>query len=281
MRLRNILINRYWVFFVNEYKAADFFKFKYNGEIRWYKHPNEFYWSLEDNMLKIYDVNKNLKAELSFTYDSDEKCIIEGVYLDDPENVKFRFESPSKDYKPKNFSPTRDTYPNMEIGDHTYGIPDIIDGPHGEIVIGKFCSIAVGVSIVAANHNINYVSTYPFKTIWNPQWRSLDGISDHTSKGKTIIGNDVWIGKSAFIMNGVNIGDGVVIGAGSIVTKDVPPYAVVAGNPAKILKFRFEQHIIDKLLKISWWNWEDEKIDDFLHLIMSEDVNTFIQKVEN
>ncbi|GAL96068.1 hypothetical protein ATR1_011c0001, partial [Acetobacter tropicalis] len=209
-----------------------------------------------------------------------EKCIIKGEFLDDPENIKFCFESPSKEYRPKKFSPTKDAYPHMKIGDHTYGIPDIIDGPHGEVVIGKFCSIAVGVSIVAANHNMNFASTYPFKTIWNEQWRFLGDILDHTSKGKTTIGNDVWIGKSAFIMNGVKIGSGAVIGAGSVVTKDIPPYAIVGGNPAKLLRFRFGEHIINKLLQIKWWDWEDEKIDDFLPLIMSENVELFIQKAE-
>lgn len=280
MSLRNVLTSRYWIFFVNDHKAADYFKFKYNGEIRGYKHPNEFYWSLDEDILSIYDINKNVKAKLRFTSNSDEQCAIEGVFLDDPENIKFRFESPSKEYKPKNFSPTKDTYPHMQIGDHTYGIPDIIDGPHGEVIIGKFCSIAIGVSIVAANHNIKFVSTYPFKTIWNDQWRFLGDVSDHTSKGKTVIGNDVWIGKSAFIMNGVTIGDGAVIGAGSVVTKDIPPYAVVGGNPARVLKFRFEQHIINKLLQIKWWDWDEETIDDFLPLIMSENIELFVQKAE-
>lgn len=280
MNLRNILINRYWIFFVNEHKAADFFKFKYNGEIRGYRHPNEFYWSLENDTLLIYDINKVLKAQLKFISNINEEVIIEGAFLDDPENIKFSFKSPSIQYGPKRFAPTKDVYPNMDIGDHTYGIPDMIDGQYGDIIIGKFCSIAIGVSIVGANHNINYTSTYPFKTIWNDQWMSMNNVSEHISKGKTVIGNDVWIGKSAFIMNGIKIGDGSVIGAGAVVTKDVPPYAVVGGNPAKIIKFRFEDNIINKLLKIKWWNWSDEKIDDFLPLIMSENIDLFIQKAE-
>lgn len=280
MNLRDVLISRSWMFFVNDNKVADYFKFKYNGEIRGYKHPNEFYWSLDDDVLSIYDINKKAKSKLKFTFNSDEYCAIEGVFLDDPQNIKFRFESPNREYKTKIFSPTKDTYPHMQIGDHTYGIPDIIDASYGEVIIGKFCSIAIGVSIVAANHNIKFVSSYPFKTIWNDQWRPLEEVSDHTSKGKTIIGNDVWIGKAAFIMNGVTIGDGAVIGAGSVVTKDVPPYAVIGGNPARLLKLRFEPHIINKLLQIKWWDWDEEKIDDFLPLIMSENIKIFIQKAE-
>lgn len=281
MDLRKVLISRYWIFLVNGHRAAEYFKFKYNGEIRGYKHPNEFYWSLNSDLLKIYDINKNLRAELTFSCITERECVLEGKFLDDPENIKFRFESPSLEYHPPSFSPTRDNYPHMNIGDHTYGIPDIIDGPYGEVIIGKYCSIAIGVSIVAANHNVKFVSAYPFKTIWNDQWRFLGDISDHTSKGKTVIGNDVWIGKSAFIMNGVSIGDGAVIGAGSVVTKNVPPYAIVGGNPAKVIKLRFEENIIDQLLKIKWWNWSEEKVDEFLPLMMSENIELFIQKASN
>nr|WP_274708021.1 CatB-related O-acetyltransferase [Arthrobacter sp. H16F315] len=107
-------------------------------------------------------------------------------------------------------------------------------------------------------------------------WPSATGISDHTSRGAVIIGNDVWIGASAFISSGVTVGHGAVIAAHAVVTKDVPPYAVVGGNPAKVIKYRFEPGIVEQLLDVAWWDWPDETIDANLPLMLRGSTEDFI-----
>lgn len=274
---KDLFTKRYWVFYNNEHEVARYFRFKNNGEIGGYKHQNEQYWSMENEQIYIYDNNKNKKTILNFIQKTEDLWVLEGFFIDNPD-IKFLFQSPSQHYKPEPFAPTREHYPHLDIGDHTYGIPDIIDPGYDSIKIGKYCSIASGTSIICGNHNTKFVSTYPFKSIWNHHWRHLDYVNDHISKGKTIIGNDVWIGKSSFITSGVIVGDGAIIAAGSVVTKDVPPYAIVGGNPAKVVKYRFNQEQISKLLQIKWWDWDEDKIDDALLLMMSEDIDTFINK---
>lgn len=171
-------------------------------------------------------------------------------------NILFRIE--------KRFPNTKISFANISkgnitIGDFTYGkLFGIKCFKESDIVrIGKFCSIASLVYIFGGGeHNTNLISTYPFKKFF----KKFEIDPNVTSKGPTIIGNDVWIGMNAIILSGVNIGDGSIIGAGSIVTKDVPPYAIVAGNPARIIRYRFDNSSIEKLMKIQWWNWPLEKI---------------------
>lgn len=124
--------------------------------------------------------------------------------------------------------------------------------------IGAFCSIAEEVLFLCrANHPTQFVSTFPFRALMT---KSMVAYSDLVVNGPTEIGNDVWIGRRAIIMPGITIGDGAVVGAGSIVTKDVAPYAIVAGNPAKLIRNRFTDDQIARLLAIRWWEWSDEKI---------------------
>lgn len=148
---------------------------------------------------------------------------------------------------------------NISVGNNT-----TINGPGTEfyssvskIKIGSFCSIARHTAIQDHNHNIKNITTYFIKYhVFKESNRS----SDLVSKGDVVIGNDVWIGTQCVILSGVTIGDGAVIAANSVVTKDVPPYAIVGGTPAKVLQYRFTQEIIDKLLEIKWWDWDIEKI---------------------
>lgn len=166
---------------------------------------------------------------------------------------------------------------NTKIGDHTYGIPRIINaGEEGSLNIGKFCSISNDVTfILNSEHNTNWVSTYPFPVF--RFWHAF-GIKGHPkSKGGIIVGNDVWIGFGSTILDGVTIGDGAVIGACSVVTMDVPPYAIVGGSPAKIIRMRFKEKTIANLLRIGWWNWPKEKIESNLKLICSKDIERFIK----
>lgn len=138
-------------------------------------------------------------------------------------------------------------YSNIPIGKYTYGHKFVRD----DIIqsIGAFCSIAIKQTVVPNIHPIQYVST----------WDALIPHDSAPVKHSTIIGNDVWIGTGCTIFNNVKIGDGAIIGAGSIVRKDIPPYAIVVG-PSCIVKYRFPKEIIDKLLVMKWWDWPDEKI---------------------
>ena len=152
---------------------------------------------------------------------------------------------------------------NCEIGEFTYGIPLIRDWNDGtKLSIGKFCSIADEVQIfLGGGHHYEYISTYPFNTMLFPELVD-EHILDRTSNGDVIIGNDVWIGMNAIILSGVEIGNGAVIAAGSVVVKNVPPYAIVGGNPAKLIKFRFHDFKISYLEDLKWWDWPIEKIKE-------------------
>lgn len=166
------------------------------------------------------------------------------------------------------------------IGDHTYGKPRVLHwGEDATLTIGKYCSIADNVTIfLGGNHRIDWVSTYPFNVLSDcfPIAKEITG--HPSSKGDVVIGNDVWIGEGVVILSGVSIGDGAVIGTRAVVTKDVPPYAVVVGVPAKIKKYRFPAEYIEKLEKISWWEWSDEKVNLNVKSLCNNDIEKFINE---
>ncbi|TJV70721.1 MAG: CatB-related O-acetyltransferase [Mesorhizobium sp.] len=150
----------------------------------------------------------------------------------------------------------RKPYPGryVTVGRKTYGV-DVANvfqaTAEAPVTIGSYCSIAAGVLFIAAGeHPMSLVSTYPFA-----------GADRDLTKGPITVGNDVWIGSRAIVLSGVTIGHGAIVGAGSVVTKDVPPYAVVAGNPARLIRHRFEPEVIADLLAIRWWDWSDDKIE--------------------
>lgn len=179
---------------------------------------------------------------------------------------------------------TRDLphYKRYNIGEYTYGSPTVLYGREeggGDLVIGKFCSIAEDVVILlGGNHRIDWVTTYPF----NKLMEEFSGIKGHpTTKGDVIIGNDVWIGYKSLILSGVKIGDGAVIAACSVVTKDVEPYTIVAGNPAKPIRRRFSDEIINRLLAIQWWNKDINIIKKYIPLMLSQDIEKFLTAIEN
>lgn len=144
-----------------------------------------------------------------------------------------------------------------KVGRHTYGNPIIYRGA-GDLRIGAFCSIGMGVKIVTGEeHRTDWVSQFPFPHFF-PEAASIPNWV--VTKGDVIIGNDVWIGTGALILSGVRIGDGAVVGANAVVTRDVMPYAIVAGNPARLVRYRFDRRTVGELLRTRWWDWPDEKI---------------------
>lgn len=165
----------------------------------------------------------------------------------------------------------------FQVGDHTYGNPKVVSRGEGtSLRIGKYCSIATGVTIfLGSEHRVDWVSTYPFPFLWE-EARTIQG--HPATRGDVVIGSDVWIGHGATLLSGVNIGDGAAIGACSLVARDVPPYAIVAGNPAQVVRYRFQEETVRALLNIRWWDWPDEKVRAHVGLICSPSVDAFIRE---
>lgn len=164
-------------------------------------------------------------------------------------------------------------YKKFDIGEYTYGRPNVF-GDEATLKIGKFCSLAMNTTIyLGAEHQTKWVTTYPFFA----KFKEASGTSN-TTKGNVVIGNDVWLADGVLVLSGVSIGDGAVVAARSVVTKDVKPYEIVGGNPAKHIKYRFTEDQIDKLLKIKWWDWEIDKIKSNFELILCDDIDRFINK---
>ncbi|CRD61381.1 CatB-related O-acetyltransferase [Stenotrophomonas indicatrix] len=166
--------------------------------------------------------------------------------------------------------------PRITVGRYTYGPPQFkIWGENERIDIGAFCSIAEGVIIFGGGeHRLDWVTTYPLRIALNSPGAGKDG-HPH-SKGPTVIGNDVWIGYGAMVVSGVTVGNGACIGAGAVVSKDVPPYAVVAGNPARVVRMRFDEQTIARLQQIRWWEWPVERIRAFESLLCADDIGAFV-----
>lgn len=177
--------------------------------------------------------------------------------------------------------------PQIIVGDYTY-YDDVEDTANFEknvlylfefmndrLIIGKFCQIATGVRFImnGANHAMDGISTYPFK-VFGKSWGEIP--MNVVSKGDTVIGNDVWIGNNVTIMQGITIGDGAIIGTNSLVTKNVEPYTIVGGNPAKLIRKRFSDKDIDALVKLAWWDWPIEKITENLPAIVAGDVQELV-----
>lgn len=182
------------------------------------------------------------------------------------------------------------TAPNIFVGDYTYydhptdptsfernnvlfNWPEFGD----KLVIGKFCALASGVTFImgSANHRMSSISTYPFN-VFGGAWaeNTPSHLSQLPFKGDIVIGNDAWIGRNSVIMSGVHIGDGAIIAAYSVVTKNVAPYTIVGGNPATVIKKRFDEELIALLLELQWWNFSPEELVDFLPTLCNSDLNS-------
>jgi len=180
--------------------------------------------------------------------------------------------------------------PNIIVGDFTYiadsefesHVTNFYPWSRDKLIIGKFCQIAAGVEFMMndANHQMSAVSTFPFYTLegWNMESPKAE---DMPYKGDTVIGNDVWIGKNAVILPGVHIGDGAIIGANSVVGSEVEPYTIVVGNPAKSIRKRFDDELIDLLEKFKWWDMDIDTINSLIPLITSSDLENVKAELKN
>ncbi|SEK56527.1 CatB-related O-acetyltransferase [Ruminococcus albus] len=188
---------------------------------------------------------------------------------------------PIKGYDKEIYIKPAVTSKNIIVGDFSY-IADSDFESHvthhyewlgDKLIIGKFCQIAAGVEFVmnGANHQMNAVSTFPFYTLegWD---MAPPAVEDLPFKGDTVVGNDVWIGQNAVILPGVHIGDGAIIGANSVVGSDVEPYTIVAGDPAKVLRKRFDDELISLLLAFRWWDKSIEEINSLIPLLTSSNI---------
>lgn len=182
------------------------------------------------------------------------------------------------------------TNPQITVGDYTYyddpedihnferNVLYLFDFIQDRLIIGKFCQIASGVRFImnGSNHSMSGVSSYPFK-IFGQSWGSA--CLDVVNKGDTVVGNDVWIGNSATIMPGITIGHGAIIGTNALVTKDVEPYSIVGGNPAKLIRKRFDDETIHFLLSLAWWDWPVDMITTYVNSITTGDLHA-LKKIE-
>lgn len=184
--------------------------------------------------------------------------------------------------------------PSIEVGDYTI-YNDFISDPrqfeqnnvlyhypinHERLIIGKFCSIACGVKFLfnCANHTLKSLSTYTFPLFYEDWGLEKSNVaSAWDNKGDIVIGNDVWIGFEAVILAGVKIGDGAIIGTRAVVTKDVPPYSIVCGIPAKVIRKRYSPDIIEQLLSLRWWDWTKDRIKRNLPFIMAGNIENMTE----
>ncbi|MGE3955003.1 MAG: CatB-related O-acetyltransferase [Parachlamydiales bacterium] len=176
---------------------------------------------------------------------------------------------------------------NIEVGDYTY-YDDAEHGPETferrnilynfpmtkeRLTIGKFCAIAAETRfMMGGHHKLDAVSTYPFPVFGNG-WEEAYNILELPQKGDIVVGHDVWFGYNSLVMNGVTIGNGAIVGARSVVVKDVPAYSIVAGSPARVVKMRFEERDIERLERIAWWNWDREKLTRHVQLVSALDID--------
>ncbi|MBK6472919.1 MAG: CatB-related O-acetyltransferase [Betaproteobacteria bacterium] len=169
----------------------------------------------------------------------------------------------------------KDRYPQYEIGVGSYG-PLVVKtwGESSTLRIGSYCSFAAGCQILlGGEHRSDWITTYPFNVLLGHH----DLIGQPHSKGNVEIGSDVWVGTNATILSGVTVGDGAIVGAGSVVAKNVEPYAIVVGNPARVIRWRFPNAVISEMLSIRWWDWDRDRLSEALPLLQSDRIDEFIE----
>ena len=243
-----------------------------------------------DKVIKLileFDVNANEFLDLSDRETDD--LMFRAEKADKPDWRRIH-PLKSKDESVVYVKPTLMGVPNIEVGEYTYfdgqnfqkHVTHHYDFIGDKLIIGKFCQIGRGVEFImnGANHQMNSVSTYPFY-IFNGWKQVATKKEDLPYKGDTVIGNDVWIGQNVTFLPGVQVGDGCIIGANAVVASDIPPYSVVVGNPAKVIRKRFDDEMIDLLEKLEWWNKTPNQIQKIIPLLSNSDIRSVKEDIKS
>lgn len=242
-----------------------------------------------DKVIKlIHEFNVNANEFLDLSNQETEYLRLEAEKSDKPDWRRIH-PLKSKDESVVYIKPTLIDCPNIEVGEYTYfdgqnfqrHVTHHYDFIGDKLIIGKFCQIGKGVEFImnGANHQMNSASTYPFY-IFNGWKQNPPKKEDLPYKGDTIIGNDVWIGQNVTFLPGVRVGDGSIIGANAVVTSDIPPYSVVVGNPAKVIRKRFDEELIELLEKLEWWNKTPNQIQKIIPLLSNSDINFVKEEIQ-
>ena len=229
----------------------------------------------------IHEFNVNA-AEFLDLSDAETNKLMDDAHKADKPDWKRIHPLKSRDESVTYIKPTLISTKNIQVGEYTYydgqnftsRVTHHYDFIGDKLIIGKFCQIGKNVEFImnGANHQMNSVSTYPFYIFkgWEQEPPKKEGLP---YKGDTVIGNDVWIGQNVTFLPGVHVGDGCIIGANSVVGSDIPPYSVVVGNPAKVIRKRFDDETIELLEKLEWWNKSEKQIQKLVPILSNGDID--------
>ncbi len=244
------------------------------------------HWLINEDRLEFFDPENELVAYFYQILEASGDYILRGAYLRYPFVGRIMCLERCYQGSVSYVSSSTNKYlrhhiylRGWEIGNHTYGNPTILEPDCGGLTIGNFSSIASTATICLGNHFTTSATTYPFSSLGD-YWPKAPDAPDHVGKGDTIIGSDVWLCEGSILLPGLTIGHGAIIGAHAVVTKSVPAYAKVGGNPAKILGYRFDETTRNRLLTIQWWNWQIEKIHENIPLLLNSNIEVFLKKFE-
>ena len=242
-----------------------------------------------DKVIKlIIEFNVNANEFLDLSNQETDDLMFKAEKADKPDWRRIH-PLKSKDESVVYIKPTLIGVPNIKVGEYTYfdgqnfqkHVTHHYDFIGDKLIIGKFCQIGRGVEFImnGANHQMNSISTYPFY-IFNGWKQDPTKKEDLPYKGDTVIGNDVWIGQNVTFLPGVRVGDGCIIGANTVVASDIPPYSIVVGNPARIIRKRFDDETIELLEKLEWWNKTEKQIQKIIPLLSNSDINFVKEEIK-
>lgn len=285
--LRELIGSRRWrLYALHQPSQAQELWLAADGTVQGYNHPHERRWELREGHLSLLHEEGWTSVTFDTVAPQGSGLHLQGRHLlatDGPvlclDNLPAPFELPAP-------GPLRDAFRHAidhhgwRVGNFTYGLPEVVGPQFDRLEVGAYCSIGGRVTFVLGQHNHRFVSTFPFRLLPEPWTNVPHQVQDHVSRGPLLIGNDVWIGNDAVVMGGLGIGDGAIVGANAVVTRDVPPYAIVAGVPAKVIGFRFDPDVIARLLRLRWWSWPRARIDRMLPLMLQEDIHRFLDQAE-